>query len=116
MKQRFTASLTPSPDTLRLYIESALGYVESALAGSDHDGFSLKSAQGDLKEVLDYLQHFDAANEVMIFRGLRIEGRIGEKQVVDDFQLTDVADDIIAEAARRGTLKPRTHQEDVALP
>ena len=105
MKQRFSASITPSPDALRMYLEAALGYVNDVKEMPDKREFCLEHARAELRDALDYLGYFEAANEVLIFRGVRIKGHIGEKRAVGKLEFRDVADDILKFATARGTLK-----------
>ena len=105
MKQRFVASIAPSPDTMRSYFESALGYVEDLIKGPSDPNFCLAQARKELRDALDYLRHFEAANEVLIFRGVRVQGSIGEKRVVGDLKVGDVVDKVRAAPAARGALE-----------
>ena len=94
--RRFAATIAPSPDSMRAYIESALGYLDDRIKSPSDPEFCLEEATRELREALSYLDFFRTANEVLILRATRIEGDIGRKLAVGDLRFLDTADDVPA--------------------
>ena len=105
MRQRFAISMTPSPDAVRSYLVSALGYLDDLKGTPSDPTFCVEQARDELREGLEYLGFFEAANEVLILRGVRIEGGVGEKRAVGDIKFRDVADEVLAASAARAALE-----------
>ena len=105
MSQRFAVTITPSPDSMRVYIEAALGYLDDFNKSPSDTKFCLEEATRELKEALNYLGFFRTASEVLIFSAMRIEGDIGQKLAVGDLQFRNLTDDVPAPSVARGALK-----------